>query len=784
MDPKILRLERLLTLRNARIILLVLGMLTVVFGVALRNVRLDHDFEKFFPTDDPELDRYLAYRDRFGYDNDNLLIAAEHDPSIFDREFLVKVDSMAARLGRLPNVLTVITPTRLDDPRITPIGVFSVPWLRLDNDSTILTDSARIWRDDRIREAFFTTDGKGILVLMQTAPGLSKVASDDLMNAVQDVVDNSGLDRVRMGGRIHGQFWYIQKMQRELIIFFSISILLLAIFLAVGFRTLWGVLVPISVVSLTVLWMVGMITLLGRPLSILTMLLPTILFVVGMSDVVHLLDRYIEALRKGYGKARALAISYHEVGLATFLTSLTTAIGFGTLLTSGILPIREFGLYTAAGVFLAFVLAFTMLPAVLLLVPTPLRASERDESSWYTMLHAMLRKVIHHRKRIPWVFGAVAVISFYFITGLKVDNQLLEDWPEDDPQKQEYYWLEEHLGGVRPFELEINVKDSSSSIWDLDMLQAMDTVQQHLVAEYGVKAILSPVTVVKSLNKAFNGGADEFYTLPDDPREAKRMVKRAELLIGTDGLRKMVSSDARYARMSGRMVDEGGYIHAKRNVVLDAFVKSSTPTDRISFDQTGMAFLVDRSNARLSAQLIGGLSVAFLLIALIMASVFRDWRMTVIALIPNIIPLLVVGGFMGVMGIDIKVSTAIIFTIAFGIAVDDTIHMLGKLRIELMKGKSLPYALKRSVLSAGKALIITSIMLLSGFISLVFSSFASVFYMGLLVSLTLFVAIIADLLLLPVLVMLFLPAERYKRMKRYSGHIGDPTHPAEDIAES
>jgi uncharacterized protein len=761
MDPRILRIEGLLTKRNARIVLAAIAVLTVFFAAGLRNVRLDHDFEKFFPTDDPELDRYLAYRDRFGNDNDNLLIGAAREPNVFDRTFLQGIDSMVGRLERLPDVLTVVSPTRLQDPRITPVGVFNVPFFRLDHDSTMASDSARVWRDARIREAFFAEDGKALLVVMQTAPDLSKERSDALMIAVDSVVTGSGLADVRMGGRIHGQYWYIQKMQTELVLFFSLSILLLAIFLAVGFRTLWGVLVPIGVVGLTVLWQVGMITLLGKPLSILTMLLPTILFVVGMSDVVHILERYIEALRNGHSKARALAISYHEVGLATFLTSLTTAIGFATLMTSGILPIREFGLYTGAGVFLAFGLSFTLLPAVLLLVATPVQAAthERD-GTWYPFLHRLFLGVLRKRRTIPWVFVALAVISAVFISRLKVDNQLLEDWPDDDPQKQEYFWFEDHFGGVRPFELQIAVQDSAARIWDLDVLQATDRVQQHLEQDYGVKAILSPVTLVKSLNKAFNGGSDEFYVLPDDEREVKRLVKRAELLMGTDGIRKLASPDGRYARLSGRMVDEGGHVHAQRNRKLDDFVRANTPSDRVTFAQTGMAFLVDRSNAKLSGQLIGGLSVAFALIALIMARVFRDWRMTLIALVPNVVPLLVVGGFMGAVGIDIKVSTAIIFTIAFGIAVDDTIHMLGKLRIELLKGKSLPYAMKRSMLSAGKALLVTSIMLLSGFVSLVFSDFASVFYMGLLVSITLFMALVADLVLLPVLVLRFLPRRK------------------------
>ena len=197
-------------------------------------------------------------------------------------------------------------------------------------------------------------------------------------------------------------------------------------------------------------------------------------------------------------------------------------------------------------------------------------------------------------------------------------------------------------------------------------------------------------------------------------------------------------------------------MHAKRNKVLDAFIAANTDMARTEFHQTGMAYLIDRSNAKLSGQLIGGLSIAFALIAILMALVFRNWRMTLIALVPNVIPLLLVGGFMGYAGIDIKISTAIIFTIAFGIAVDDTIHMLGKLRVELMKGRPLGLAMRRSFMSAGKALLITSIMLLSGFASLIFSDFASVYYMGLLVSLTLLMALVADLVLLPVLVLRFL----------------------------
>ena len=752
MDNLTERIERLLTRRNARITLVILMLCTLGFGFALRNVRMDHDFENFFPTDDPELDRYLEFRKRFGNDNDFLLVAAEHRPSVFDLTFLRKFDSLAQKLGDLPDVISVTTPTDLDDPRVTPFGVFRIPWLRTTADTTLLADSTRIWQDDRVRSAFFAPDAKAIMMVVQTAPGISKVRSDELMERVQDQVDNSGVAGIRMGGRIHGQFWYIQKMLKELLLFFSISVLLLTVFLYVGFRTVWGVLVPIGVVGLSVLWQVGMVTLLGKPLSILTMLLPTILFVVGMSDVVHLLERYIEGLRAGLTKNRALAVTYREVGMATFLTSVTTAIGFATLMTSSIMPIREFGTFTALGVILAFLLAFTLLPAVLLLVPTPVQAkSTENEASWYPLLHRLLRWVLHNRRRIPWYFAALLVVGAFGMAQLKVNNFLLEDWPEDDPQKQDYYWFEDHFGGVRGFEMELRATSKDGTIWDLAALREIEAVEGSVHDQYGVEAILSPATLVKALNKAFNGGDTAFYTLPDDQPTVDRLLRSTKLFAGQNALNTLVTPDGRHARLTGRMHDEGGYIHAQRNEELDVFIQANAKT--VAFEQTGMAYLIDRNNLKLSGQLIGGLGLALLMIGGIMAWVFRDLRMTVISLIPNIVPLILIAGLMGYMGIDLKVSTAIIFTIAFGIAVDDTIHLLSKLKIELDKGKSLPYAMKRSFLSTGKAVLVTTIMLCSGFVALIFSDFGSVFNMGLLVSITLLLAVITDLLLLPLLVL-------------------------------
>jgi len=760
MDPRIDRIERHLTPRNARIALGVLGVITLLFAFALRNVQVDYDFEKFFPKSDPELDRYLEFRERFGYDNDFLLIGIEREEGVFNTGLLTRVDSLAADLERLPLVMTVLSPTRMKEPVVTPVGAFETPYLRYWNDTLVAIDSARIWNDARVKDYFFTDDARAMLVVMNAEPGLSKEKCDVLLADIRRTLQENDLGQARIVGRIVGQDHYITTMVREMLFFLTASILLLAVFLWFGFRSVHGVLVPIAVVGLSILWQVGLMTALGKPLGILTMLLPTILFVVGISDVVHILECYLDEIRSGVPRIRAIAITYHEVGLPTFLTAITSGIGFATLGTASIPPLQEFGLYTALGVLLAFLLAFTLLPALLILTdPVKLLPITDKGSPWDVHLPGLFRWTIAHRRSILLAFGAISVLGIVGASRIKVNNYLLEDLPNSDPLKQGFVWFEERFGGVRPFEMEVTVVDNTSTIWDLEALRAMERVHTYLDTAYGVDGIVSPVTVMWSLNKAFNGGDPAYYRLPDDPDECRRLAKRTRLL-GKDMIGSIASADGRTARITGRSVDEGGYVHQGKNTRLEAFIRSATDPTVVRFDQTGMAYLIDRNNATLSTQLVGGMGLAVFLTALIMLWFFRDWRMVLVALIPNIVPLLFIAGVMGFVGIDLKVSTAIIFTISFGIAEDDTIHMLAALRHHLRGGLSPAYALKRTYLRTGKAVTVTSLMLLSGFVTLVFSDFASVHYMGLLITLTLAFAFLAELLLLPVLVTLLLRDRR------------------------
>lgn len=438
--------------------------------------------------------------------------------------------------------------------------------------------------------------------------------------------------------------------------------------------------------------------------------------------------------------------------MATFLTSLTTAIGFLTLLGSSIIPIREFGLYSAIGVFGAYALAFTLLPATMILFPAPGHLGNRlGDNFWTDKLHRMLLWLMKNRKMVSLGSIGLFIICLWGISRIEVNNYLLEDLREDNPVRQEFNYFEKAYAGVRPFEMSIELTDTTRSIFEPEILRQLDALDQHLHEDYEAGFILSPVSIVKALNKASHNGSADYYVLPENDRDLKKLTRDVQRAKNTEMLQMLVHPDEHSCRFAGKIGDWGNQVITKKNDELALFIKENLDQGLFRHRLTGTATLIDLNNDYLSTTMIQGLLIAFLVVALIVGLMYKEWKMVFIALVPNIFPLLMIGAVMGFFGIDLKVSTSIIFTIAFGIAVDDTIHFISRMRLELAAGHHWLYALKRSFISTGKAIIITSLILCAGFMTLILSTFKGTFYTGLLLSLTLLFAVLADLLVLPIL---------------------------------
>jgi predicted RND superfamily exporter protein len=339
----------------------------------------------------------------------------------------------------------------------------------------------------------------------------------------------------------------------------------------------------------------------------------------------------------------------------------------------------------------------------------------------------------------------------------------MDDLSDSEPLKQDFNYLDDHYGGIRPVEVAITIQDTSINVWDKDVLRTIDTVEQYLKNEYGLTIKNSLVTAIKIGHRSMYSGLPEYYKLPTQSGKW-RDLKRGFRSESASGIyRLMVDSTEQLTRISGTIGDLGNIKVTAMDKDLREYLETKTLNGKIDYKITGTAHLIDKNLSYLSTSLVKGLLVSILIVALLMGLIYRSVSILLISIVPNLVPLVFIAGVMGYLGVELKISTAIIFTIAFGIAVDDTIHLLGKFKYELMKGRSKMYALKRSYMTTGKAMILTTLILCSGFALLVFSSFLGTFYLGVMLCLALFVALIADLTLLPVLIFLFYHPKKGKK---------------------
>lgn len=727
------------------------------------GLTFDYNFEKFFPVESDDAEFYYSHRKQFGSDNEFLMVGIRDPQGMLTRANLMKVDSLGNQIKRVPYVRQVISIANTELPVINSFGVISIPAVRYDTDSLLQADLLNLKFGNQFEGSLISYDQKALCLYVRHDELLPKPASDSMLTAITQLVENAGFKEARITGKVKSEIAYLNKTRYELIIFMSVSAILVVVFLWFTFRNVWGVVVPISVVLLSIVWTIGIMTVTGKAIDIMIILMPCILFVVGMSDVIHITSQFYEKIEEGLDKFQAIKSALKEVGFATFLTCISTMVAFLTLNTTSIQPIRDFGTYTAIGVAIAYVLSVTILPWILIRVKNPNQFKIHTVNvRWDRFLRKLLLKV--YRYPVHIALGTIVILGFsaWGISRIEINNSVLDDLDEDDPIKLDFVFFDNYFGGVRGFEMSVQSADNSSLLtWP--KLQELEKLENYLIDSAGVGAIVSPVQLIKIFNQATHDGEPKWFKMPEQEEEFNTLIQRVKPFLNDKQVRLIITKKFNQARIAGRIKEKGSKAVQKKSAQIESWLKSNA-NGTMLYRITGSSDLIDKSNLYLTQNMLEGLSLDVAVLMLIIGLIFKSWRMMLLSVLPNIIPLFVVGGLMGWVGVEMKVTISIIFSIAFGIAVDDTLHVLSRLKVELDKGHSLPLAMRTTFLSTGKAMILTAMVIASGFSTLMLSDFKSTFYVGLLISLTLVIALVAELVLMPVLV-IWIYGRKYRKKK-------------------
>ena len=737
--------------------LIALALVCGYLGYKATCIQFNYDFEAFYPINDPDADFFLKHRQKYGNANDFVLIGIKREAGIFNQAFLQKIHQITQQLKKLPAVKQVSSPTTVysyqRDPLLgTPI---KRRYLHYRQPAYYKADSTRIYQNPELTSHFFASNGQAVNILVRHQTQMTPKAERELSQQISHLLKKNAFDQYHLAGRIIGQSYYVSLLRKEVVLFVGSSFALILLVLILTFRSVWGVLLPVGIIGASIVGTLGIMTDTGKSMDLILNAMPTILLVISLSNVIHLLSKFLEELRKGASKMEALKCAYVQVGLATFLTTLTTGVGFMSLATANVRAIAEFGIYCTVGLILSFIFAYTLLPAVLVLMKSPKATHNyRSYTFWRKTLFSCFRLVLRYPKAIVGLSICITLLSVFFLLRVEENSYLMEDLSERSYIKQDFQFFEKTFAGTRPFEMALQITDSTKNLLDFEVLQSLETIETFAQKNFGLAHIWSPLALVKNAHRALNGNTQSEYRLPKDKEAFDQIIKELKKHRKLGSVKAILQANLKEGRIHSLMKDVGSKKFKAMDANMQAFMAKHPSGSWLNYKVTGSVVLVDKNNNNLFHSLWQSLLFAFIVIGLIIGLLYKSFKFVLISLIANILPLLVVAGVMGLTGLSMKLSTTIVFTIAFGIAVDDTIHFLSKLRIELRQGKSMLYAIKSTYLSAGKAIVLTSLVLCGGFLTLALSSFLGTFYLGLLVSITLFMAVLSDLFLLPALLIL------------------------------
>jgi len=748
-----------LILKNRIIIILLIAGITVFMVKKGRDARLSYSVAKLLPSNHPINLDYQDFLEKYG--EQNVLVIAIEDSLMSTLEHLLKWNKVTQKIEIINGVDKVVSfanlPILLKD---TANKNFVLKrWFSQNVKTQAELDSAfSQYNKQPFYKGLINSNDNKVSTMLITLDDIvmKSVSREELIFSIKDLVDayaDEFQTKVHYSGIPYIRTVHSIKIKEEISLFILFTLLITSLILFLFFRSFKAVISSMIVVMLGVVFSFGTISLLGYEVSVLMALVPPILIVIGIPNCIFLINKFHNEFKRTQDKDYALRKMVHKIGNITLLTNLTTASGFAAFMLTNSETLQEFGLVASINIISIFFLSLFIIPIYFSFASPPkYRHTKHLDKVWINKLVERLAFLVQYkRKQIYFITTILIIFGVFGILNVKTTGNLTDELPKEGELYKDLKFLESNFGGVMPLEVVVNTKKKNGLLKSYN-LRKIERLSHELAAFKEFSKPSSYVDMVKYSKQAFYNGDSAYYSLPNS--QEQRMIFSYLKNSTTSMSALMMDSLKQEARISLRVAD---ITTSKMDSVFDALwpkVNKIFDADKYDVTITGSSVVFLKGTKFLLKNLMLSLLLVIILISIFMAWMFNSFRMVVVSIIPNLIPLLLTGAIMGYFGIALKPSTILVFSIAFGISVDDTIHFLAKYRQELLVNN---WNIKKSVLSAlnetGVSMFYTSVVLFFGFFIFVASDFGGTIALGLLVSITLLFAMLSNLLLLPALLL-------------------------------
>jgi len=755
-------------LKHRTILIITLALLTAFMAFKGKGVSLSYENTSLLPEKDSTRMAYTKFKNLFGEDG-NVIVIGTKNPNIFElNQFNAWVD-LSEQIRKVDGVREVVSINRaINLKKNEETHAFGVePIVNKKPTTQAELDSLR---NIILGLKFY----KGMLYNSDTQATLMTVTLDKkklndktripLINNIVKLVDAYEAQtkvEVHSSGMPYIRTITMQKIKHELFLFVLISIAVAGFILFLFFRSIKVVISSLLIVGISIIWVMGTMVLFNYKITILTGVIPSLIVIIVIENCIYILNKYHWEFRSHGNKMRALSQVIHRIGFASLMTNAATALGFAAFILVPNQMLREFGVITSINIMILYVLCIILLPIIfsLLAPPTQKNLKHLDNNFFGAVLDKVIYLISNRRNLIYGIAGSLVVVGFIGLSMMKTSGKVVDDFRSTDPTYIDLKFFEANFGGVMPFEISVDTK-KPNGVLNYATIQRMDKLQNTINQYPEFSKPLSLVEVLKFARQAYYNGDSSKYSLPSSMEknfifsyipQGKQEGGNGN---GSGLLKSFLDSTKQTTRISFQMKDVvTNHMDSLMAKILPQ-VDSIFDPAKYNVTVTGNSVVYAKGTNFLIRNLFESVLIAIILISILMALLFSSFRMILVSMVPNIIPLLITAAIMGFAGIPIKPSTIIVFSIALGISVDNAIQYLSRYRHELKENNG---DIKKSALNAlreaGFSMIYTSIVLVLGFSVFIVSEFGGTQALGILISTTLLIAMFFNVMVLPSLLL-------------------------------